>query len=146
MTKETITRLDYFAAHAMQGLLAASGEYKPSYDEVVKAARTQAQYMIKELKDCQPVKEKVVKAVPKLKYGDFVKLTVDEHKKLIEYFGQLRTSGFINNLDNYLGSTGKTYKSHYHTILAWERKNGGSTVPEFEDQAELDKRWEEATK
>ena len=51
-----------------------------------------------------------------------VLLTDDELSKLKEKFPddwQQR----IDDLSFYIGSTGKTYKSHYLTILNWERKN-----------------------
>jgi len=60
-------------------------------------------------------------------YKEFVLLTDDENKKLIEKFGEKKTSQAINNLNNYIGSSGKKYKSHYHTILAWDRKNNNSS-------------------
>ena len=41
--------------------------------------------------------------------------------KLIEKFGS-DTKNWIERLNNYIGSKGKKYKSHYHTILAWDRK------------------------
>ncbi len=147
MTKETITRLDYFAAHAMQGLL-ATGSFSANTVGAAIIAREQAVALIEELKDYQPVvvtKDPVLH-LKKRKHRDFVLLTTGEFNKLLDLFGANKTTGYIDNLNNYLGSTGKKYKSHYHTILAWQRKEGGSTVPEFEDQAELDKRWEEATK
>jgi predicted phage replisome organizer len=58
----------------------------------------------------------------KTKYLEFVLLTDDEHNKLKEKFNS-RLPNLIENLNNYIGSTGKKYKSHYHTILSWERKN-----------------------
>ena len=62
-------------------------------------------------------------------YGEFknVKLSEDEHKKLIERFGVKGTEEWIKKLDGYVASTGKKYKSHYHTILTWadkEKKEG----------------------
>ena len=59
--------------------------------------------------------------VTKNTYLDFVKLTDDEYNKLKEKFSDI--DNHIENLNNYLGSTGKKYKSHYHTILSWARKN-----------------------
>ncbi len=149
--KETITRLDYFAAHAMQGLLANSNLGRVSNVPVTGMAlmaREHAVALIEELKDYQPVKEKVKAKVKdkKMLHRGFVFLSVVEYRTLLETLGLTATTEYIIRLDNYLGSTGKKYKSHYHTILTWHRKEGGSTVPEFKDQAELDKRWEEATK
>lgn len=45
----------------------------------------------------------------------------------------------IDNLGYYIGSTGKAYKSHYLTILNWERKNSGSSNTRREVKA--DERW-----
>ena len=63
-------------------------------------------------------------ATAKRSYGENgnVLLTDDELSKLQERFPddwQQR----IDDLSFYIGSTGKTYKSHYLTILNWERKN-----------------------
>ena len=58
------------------------------------------------------------------KHLEFVSLLESEHKKLLTQFGDERLKVMIENLNNYLGSTGKKYKSHYHTLLSWERKNG----------------------
>ena len=57
-------------------------------------------------------------------YLDFVSLTDQEHKKLIDKFGEPGTQTRIEKLNNYIGSKGIKYKSHYHTILNWEAKNG----------------------
>jgi len=62
-------------------------------------------------------------APEKQKYLDFVMLTDDEHKKLIEKIGQTETERYIERLNNYIGSKGKKYKSHYHTILNWSSKD-----------------------
>ncbi len=56
-------------------------------------------------------------------YSKFVELTKSEYEKLIEKFGEIETLNFIERLNNYIGSTGKKYKSHYYTILSWSRKN-----------------------
>lgn len=58
-------------------------------------------------------------------YGEFVRLTEDEYQKLLERLGQALTTDYIERLDNYIGSKGKKYKSHYHTILTWARKDEG---------------------
>jgi hypothetical protein len=63
-------------------------------------------------------KEKIYK---KEKHLDFVLLTEEEHKKLIEQLGEDKTKEMIEKLNNYIGSKGKKYKSHYHTILNWVR-------------------------
>ena len=48
-------------------------------------------------------------------------LTDSERGKLVEKLGEQKTIGMIERLDNYIGSTGKKYASHYHTILNWIR-------------------------
>lgn len=58
----------------------------------------------------------------KNKYLDFVFLTEQEYEKLVEQFGD-KTKGWLERLNNYIGSKGKKYKSHYHTILTWHRKD-----------------------
>ncbi len=64
--------------------------------------------------------------VSKDKYIDFVFLTSEEYKKLIRLFGEQGTKDRIAALNDYIGSKGKKYKSHYHTILTWDRKNGNT--------------------
>lgn len=55
------------------------------------------------------------------KYGDFVLLTLDEYKKLIDKLGKSRTDELIEELNLGIGSKGYKYKSHYHTILKWAK-------------------------
>lgn len=60
----------------------------------------------------------------KSKYGEFknVLLTDDEYKKLTERF----PSDFkerIERVSGYVASTGKSYKSHYATIINWAKKD-----------------------
>lgn len=65
----------------------------------------------------------------KEKHLDYVFLYPKEHQSLVERFGEAKTRLLIENLNNYVGSKGKQYKSHYHTILTWENRNavkGGS--------------------
>ena len=59
----------------------------------------------------------------KVRHLSFVFLLKEEYEKLIIRFGEEGTSERIYKLNNYIGSKGKKYKSHYHTILSWESKN-----------------------
>ena len=70
-------------------------------------------------KDKLPEKEKPTKE----KFLEFVLLTPEEHKKLIEKLGENKTKEMIERLNNYIGSSGRRYKSHYHTILQWAEKD-----------------------
>ncbi len=55
----------------------------------------------------------------KTKYADFVSMTEDEYKKLIELHGDKNTRILIEILDNYKGANGKKYKNDYRAILNW---------------------------
>lgn len=68
----------------------------------------------------------------KQNYAEFVKLTEEEHKKLLDQFGEEGAKQRIEKLNLYKGSTGKKYASDYLTILNWERKNGNGekTTPQ----------------
>lgn len=56
-------------------------------------------------------------------YLEFVRLTKDEYKKLVEKYNEIIIKNKIEDLNDYIGSKGKKYKSHYHTILSWLRKD-----------------------
>lgn len=55
----------------------------------------------------------------KIVYAEFVKMTGEEHAKLIAAHGAEDTAAMIQILDNYKGATGKKYKSDYRAILNW---------------------------
>lgn len=68
------------------------------------------------------------KKVEKKKYMNYVYLTDEEYQKLIDKFGITGTGVKIERLDIYLeslDSKGKKdpYKSHYKTILNWDRRD-----------------------
>jgi len=59
------------------------------------------------------------------KYLEFVYLSKEEFQKLKTYFGSdVAVNLRIASLNDYIGSKGVKYKSHYHTILNWARKDG----------------------
>jgi len=66
---------------------------------------------------------------PKTLFLEFVYLTDQEYKKLIELYGIERIKDLIDRLNNYVGSTGKKYNSHYHTILNWIRRDNPAPLP-----------------
>ena len=68
-------------------------------------------------------KDKISKEYIKYKYKDFVLLTRIEHKKLLETYENSVVKQYIDRLNNYIGSKGKKYKSHYHTLLTWMNKD-----------------------
>ena len=61
-------------------------------------------------------------------HDDFVKLTADEHRKLIEKLGEQETKDWIAELAGYIGSKGTKYASHYQTILNWNRRRERKTT------------------
>jgi gas vesicle protein len=76
-----------------------------------------------------PTKKKNTNSTSKkTKLAEFVSMTQEEYKKLIEQFGEENANERIETLNLYKGSTGKKYKSDYLTILNWarnEKKNIG---------------------
>lgn len=68
----------------------------------------------------EPKKAKGKKTTPdKIAYAEFVKMTEEEHAKLVAEYGEEKTRRMIEILDNYKGANGKTYKSDYRAILNW---------------------------
>ena len=60
----------------------------------------------------------------KEKYGESgsVHLTIDEYQKLCDLLTKEAADSLIEELDDYLGSSGKRYKSHYKTLRNWARR------------------------
>lgn len=54
---------------------------------------------------------------------EFVLLAEDEYTKLIEFMGESNVVEYIGRLNDYLGQTGKRYKSHYHAIRSWYNRD-----------------------
>lgn len=68
----------------------------------------------------KPKKPKAEKPqVVKKTYAEHITLQEVEYEKLVAKYGKVATGKFIETLDHYKGSTGKAYKSDYHTILNW---------------------------
>ena len=59
-------------------------------------------------------------------YLDYVFLTKIEYEKLVKKFGQEVTNMWIRKLNDYIGSTGRKYNSHYYTIRVWYNKEKGN--------------------
>lgn len=86
----------------------------------------------------------------KHKYGEYnnVLLTDEELDKLIAEFPDYQKR--IENLSNYIASTGKKYKSHYATIKNWARRDGekqnvkGAKSQELDSFYEMAQRWAES--
>jgi hypothetical protein len=72
------------------------------------------------------VKEKLKRS--KVKYKDGVYLFPEEYQKLVKQFGEDLANKKIEALDDYIGSKGDKYKSHYKTILVWHKRDGGKNT------------------
>jgi len=57
------------------------------------------------------------------KFLDFVLLTKEQYQTLLEKLGEQTTKEYIERLNNYIGAKGIKYKSHYHAILTWVKKD-----------------------
>ena len=55
----------------------------------------------------------------KIHFAEFVSMTNVEHEKLVSTYGKDFADQCILVLDNYKGSSGKTYKNDYRAILNW---------------------------
>lgn len=79
--------------------------------------------------------------VGKKPFGEegLVLLTQEEYEKLLVKLGERKTAEFISRLENYVGSKGKKYKSHYHTILSWTTNTSTTKSCEGENPLNLNK-------
>ena len=71
-----------------------------------------------------PLEKKDIPKKDKIKLMEFVYMTREEHDKLCDKYTDKRVREYVERLNNYIGSSGKRYKSHYHTILQWIAKDG----------------------
>ena len=84
-------------------------------------------YAIGGKKKNSPEKEALTPEEPKDKkdkYIDHVMLTKKEYEDLVVKYGVSQIQTYIAKVDAYVGSTGRRYKSHYKTIIAWLMKDG----------------------
>lgn len=88
----------------------------------------------------KPSAPKVRAKQSKVKYAEFVSMSEHEYQRLVEDYGEPAVLKFIEILDNYKGSTGKTYKNDYRAILNWViekvRKEFPSLIKAQEPSAE----------
>ena len=64
-------------------------------------------------------KTRAREATPKVRFADFVSMTNDEYASLVTKLGEQGAKRCIEILDNYKGSTAKTYANDYRAILNW---------------------------
>ena len=64
-------------------------------------------------------------------YLEYIYLNKEEYKKLIDAYGKNVIENVMENLNNYIWQKWKDpYKSHYHTILNWLKRDGVKKLPE----------------
>ena len=73
-------------------------------------------------------------------FGEYkhVKLTEEQHKKLIEDYGEQKTTEYICRCDEYVQQTGKKYKDFNLTIRNWIGKDGGKSNTNNHSQSASD--------
>lgn len=52
-------------------------------------------------------------------YAEYVSMTEEEYKKLIDKYGLSKVNKMIDKLDNFKGANGRKYTSDYRAILSW---------------------------
>lgn len=79
------------------------------------------------------------------KYGDFIFLTKEEHQKLLTKWGPEKLNNLLEILNNGIGAKGYKYKSHYHALLTWEKREVKNIkpFPKQEDSGLLSRAKEE---
>lgn len=84
-------------------------------------------------------KDKEQAKTKKLSHGEFgnVKLSPEEHQKLIDQLNENAVTILIRELDQYIESTGKRYKSHYATIQTWARRKIEKHVAEVKSKKDI---------
>ncbi|SHE47346.1 hypothetical protein SAMN02745164_00493 [Marinitoga hydrogenitolerans DSM 16785] len=88
-------------------------------------------------KDIDIIKKEKKFKKEKKKFLEFVFLKEEEYEKLVERFGKTIIDEYIEKLNNYIGSKGKKYKSHYHTILNWLKKDNIDELPKLVNETSL---------
>lgn len=72
----------------------------------------------------------------KKKYLENVLLTDNEYEKLVEKYGKWVIERKIEDLNNYIGSKWKKYKSHYFTILERLRREWAKPLEKKQEKTE----------
>jgi len=77
-------------------------------------------------------KDSIGKVREEKMYGEFknIQLTEEEYTKLVVALNENAVDTLITELDGYIESTGKKYKSHYATLQNWARRR----IKEYTDK------------
>lgn len=96
-----------------------------SVEQVLNKCSTNNEQVLSRGQQGKERKGKEIKGKEKKRYIDCIYLSDDEYKKIVELFGDSGAQQRIKNLNDGIMSKGYKYKSHYHTILNWERRSRG---------------------
>jgi hypothetical protein len=69
------------------------------------------------------------KAPRKLAFGEFHNVMLTEEEQLRLYEKVENAAELIEELSQYLASSGRRYKSHYATLLNWSRRHSEEAAP-----------------
>lgn len=77
-------------------------------------------------------KEKINKKETKRKYGEYkhVLLTEKQHSELLAQWGATKLAVSIINLDEYIETTGKSYKNHKLVLTKWDNRSNNKSSSE----------------
>lgn len=129
-----------------------SGVHVTNWDRYQSEYERQKPYREEKKKLLPPHKAQPPKSVEsKKEYAEGVMLKLAEHDKLVKQFGEAGANERIAALSLGIKSKGYKYKSHYHTILNWERmkkERGGQSEANQghtqSDEADLARRRRES--
>lgn len=87
------------------------------------------------------------KKIEKLPFSENVRLTEDEHSKLLAQYGQQKLAWMIQKLSDSIAAYGKKYKSHYHVLVPtgwvhqeYEKQHNTTGKSSFFQQPKVDRR------
>ena len=107
-----------------------------SFENISKQRKTEndREKHIERIKKDIEIKENIKEI--KKKYLENVFLTDDEYEKLVEKYGKWTIERKIEDLNNYIGSKWKKYKSHYFTILERLRREWAKPLEKKQEKTE----------
>lgn len=81
------------------------------------------EYISTQSKGKETKEKENIKKPKKNRHLDAVFLTTDEYKRLVDDYTAFVVDSKIEDLDNYIGSTGKKYKDHNKTLRGWLKRD-----------------------
>ena len=96
---------------------------EPQDEPQVNHNRTTSEPQVNTVLRSKEVKKLEVKNKDKIKHLDFVHLSQIEYSTLLTDYGKSQTAELIRRLNDYIGSKGDKYKSHYFTLLNFARRD-----------------------